>query len=396
MKLTSLSTIAAFAALPFIFTACSDDGADTDDSDDTSEEAGVDDSDDDSDDDTDDSDDDSDDDTDDSDDDTDDSDDAEAGADDSDDDDADDDGADAGDVLSDAGAEGDAEAPTEGDAEAPVEGDAEAPTEGDAEAPVEGEGGSGDGETMEVKSGIISLDQSTLVIAGLPDPIVSGTASGVFSISQVATAGENECETTTVDSCTMVVCPITEADGAAGDPPVIVGAGDITFSGLSTNPEMSYDETTGRYASMPLTEYLWTESVEVTVEASGSDDVPAFSMDLVLPDPFTLTAPEAEAAGGYALSRSESLEVTWDGGGEGMVSVSMGGDTDEQRVAISCFAPSADGGVTVDSSLIAELPDAGFFSASASASASSDVGDDWLVTFVGTNLGAAGTTTVSD
>jgi hypothetical protein len=38
----------------------------------------------------------------------------------------------------------------------------------------------------------------------------------------------------------------------------------------------------------------------------------------------------------------------------------------------------------------------GSFSASASATASSDVGDDWLVNFTGTNVGSAGTTTVSD
>src|SRR5690606_7467413 len=107
-------------------------------------------------------------------------------------------------------------------------------------------------------------------------------------------------------------------------------------------------------------------------------------------------APVADIASNFEISRASDLDVEWDGGGEGMVSVSLSGVTDEEATTVSCMVPSADGSVTVDASLLEALPDTGAMSVSATASATSDIGDDWMVSFSGTNLGASGTTTITD
>ncbi len=280
------------------------------------------------------------------------------------------------------------------DAGADVDGGAEEGDGGEAETDTaEGDGGSGGGG--EVKTGSISLTQSVLVVAALPDPIVSASITGAFTMTSTTEQAEIDCESTTVDSCTMTVCAIPDGNGGSSTS-VTVSAGDITVSGLRSTPAVAYNEATGIYSSTPTADYLWDESVEATVEATGSDDVPAFSMDLTLPDLITVTAPEADALSNFAISRSSDLDVEWEGGGEGMVSVSLSGATNDETIAISCVVPSDEGGVSVDASLLEPLPDTGAMSISATASATSDIGDDWMISFSGTNLGASGTTTVTD
>jgi len=141
--------------------------------------------------------------------------------------------------------------------------------------------------------------------------------------------------------------------------------------------------------------YLWTASTPATVTVGGTTSVPAYSMSVTAPNPITMTAPlpvVGSTGATYTIARGANLAVTWTGGVDGTVTVSLTSGNGTTGVTISCSAPASAGTVTVPASLMASLGATGAFSAGVTSFTTKTVGD-WLMDFQASVLGSQGTAT---
>jgi hypothetical protein len=95
--------------------------------------------------------------------------------------------------------------------------------------------------------------------------------------------------------------------------------------------------------------------VNVTVNVTGSADVPAYSMQLTTPTPVTPTAPVLDSS--FTVSRSTDLEVSWTGGVEGTVQFNLSAMEAADSYTITCNAAASAGSLTVESEALAGLTD---------------------------------------
>jgi hypothetical protein len=99
-----------------------------------------------------------------------------------------------------------------------------------------------------------------------------------------------------------------------------------------------------------------------TISGTGGTHIGAFSANINFPGLFTWTN---EAAVPAVIPRSQSLPVTWTGGGDGLVTISgfagaqAGGtltDPIYDVAAFTCSAPASAGSFTIPSSVLQQLP----------------------------------------
>src|SRR5690606_35714201 len=86
------------------------------------------------------------------------------------------------------------------------------------------------------------------------------------------------------------------------------------------------------YTPVTATERWWEGGETLVVQAPGSDDVPAFELELAAPSAVELTAPELSLLQPASASRTEDFEILWGNGDEGTVSITIA-DTDSEPVA---------------------------------------------------------------
>lgn len=184
---------------------------------------------------------------------------------------------------------------------------------------------------------------SVLVLSGNP-------SRQTVMASRFQTAAGATCMDLTMGSC------VATTTMPSGNPPALVGAGDVTVSGGATTltqmPQSSASGTT--YANVTSMQSLWQGGEPIMIAAAGGD-VPAFATTLSAPAQTTLTAPAAPASGAPTVSRQADLPLAWMGDGYGTVDVELIGPG-AQTVDIHCrYAPSAHAGV-VPAALLAMLP----------------------------------------
>ncbi len=247
---------------------------------------------------------------------------------------------------------------------------------------------SGDAAAPSGKIGIIALTQT---VETLPAP--AGTIVAAGAVAQFGfRTGSSSCTSVTSGDCQLFTC----TPGSSTPGTDLVQAGSITVTGLATSVSLSYMAAQSGYMSSAYGSYLWTASTPATVVVTGSVDVPAFTMSVVAPNPIVVTSPLAQGGSTYAISRATPLAVTWTGGVEGSVTVSLASNTGPNgQVSISCSVDAGMGKVTVPESFMAELGTSGSFSAGVTNVATKNV-DDWLMDFQASTTGAQGTATFSN
>lgn len=109
-----------------------------------------------------------------------------------------------------------------------------------------------------------------------------------------------------------------------------------------------------------------------------------------------MTAPVASADGGYTISRTTDLKVTWTGGVEGTTTVAVtSGTTASGNVTISCSVAAASGALTVPIGMLASLGASGTFSAGVANVATKTVAG-WQMSFQASSTRDLGSATFSD
>jgi hypothetical protein len=270
----------------------------------------------------------------------------------------------------------------EGDA-----GDGEAPGEdaGGEETSDSQDGGASTGDTV-LKHGSITLNQ-TAITAGEVQ-VVTGSASAGFSISTFdattdAPIVDSNCDTTTVGSCSLLECDLFTGDAGAGDDSNgssrTVGAGTIKITGLLEDLELEFDNTSG-YQPAIGTSRWWSGGEEVTASAPGTDDVPEFSIGLNAPAAVSLTSPTISLLEALNVSRSDGIELVWEGGETGTVTLQVIDSTATASRMITCSVDADSGGVVVDGSLLEDFSDAGALTLTSVGTTAKTV-DDWSLTF---------------
>ena len=234
--------------------------------------------------------------------------------------------------------------------------------DGKTDGTTPGETPAGDGV---VKSGSVTLSQSSFT-AG-PTTINSFSASAAFfeSVTTGATTGAATCKTSTDGACTISECDFSGAEapapadpGTPATPAKAPHAGDITVEASETFTLAADDK--GAYAAKTGQTQLWATGSDITVKAAG-DTIPAFEKVLKAPASVTVTAPAAPAAGqSLDVDRAKELPFTWTGGGDGDVSVSVTAAVLENNKltkssSIACKFPSKDNKGTISAAAMGKL-----------------------------------------
>lgn len=280
-------------------------------------------------------------------------------------------------VVEDGGSDRSNETTASDDGEQTVEGDAG--DDNDTTNPADG-GGSG---YESFKSGSISLMQMSLSVGGTE--IITATASAGFGITTFA-SGERPnvdipCETTTVGNCTLLECETSESDAGGGEGQSTytkVSAGTVKITGLSEDLQLK-DDGKGTYTPVSGTSRLWSGGEKLVASAPGGGEVPEFSIELDAPSSITVTSPALELGEALNASRSSDLELEWQDGEEGEVTVYVI-DVDDTTRTISCTVPADAGGVVIDESLLSDFGDEGALSVTLT-SATTKVVDGWSLSF---------------
>ena len=232
-----------------------------------------------------------------------------------------------------------------------------------------------------VKSGIVSLTQTSFDAGGMT--FNSYTAFAGFSEGTVATLNGASCKQSTDAACNITECatPASQPDAGAPDggvaaPVKAPTAGDITIAAGQTIT-LSADAT-GNYAAKTGQVELFAPGAMVQIDAKG-DTVPAFSKALTSPAVVTLTAPTWPAAGqSLALDHTKELALAWSGGGTGDVGVTLTTSASGAVTVIACKFPSNANQGTISAAAMGKLlvTDSGSISMSASSSESFEQ-DGW-------------------
>ena len=246
-----------------------------------------------------------------------------------------------------------------------------------------GPGTEGGGTGLSDKWGVVALDQTGQYIQGF------GTieGAGAVAVFGLRLNSENACEETELGACLLFTnCPT----GSDGEATVGLDAGQVTITGFDDEVSLEHLDTgtpSISYMSEVFTSYLWTSSKAVSVKVEGSAEVPGYEMELELPDVIEVTAPLPDSDHTYAISKGGDLNVTWNDGGVGMVTVSLSSGTAEagDAVGITCVVEASEGELSIPKEFMAELGDTGGFAAGVSSVAVKNV-EDWTMQFQATTL----------
>jgi hypothetical protein len=241
------------------------------------------------------------------------------------------------------------------------------------------------------KIGVVILTQSVQTL-----PVV-GTFVASGGVAQFGfKSGSSSCTPTTQGACQLYTCTTTSDDNV--DPATLVQAGDVTIKGLGADLVLPYMSAQSGYFTSSQG-YLWTSSKAATVTVSGSAQVPAFSLGVTTPNPITVTSPVAQigsTGATYTISRSGDLAVTWTGGVNGTVNVTLSSsDAPAGSASISCMVDASAGAVTVPGAFMSQLGTTGGFVAGVTSYTSDNVGD-WLMLFEASSSSAQGVATFTN
>lgn len=239
------------------------------------------------------------------------------------------------------------------------------------------------------KWGVVIVNQTVQVLPFIGTLVASG-AVATFGLG----AGENTCDVTRLGDCELYECETDTATETGTTENY--EAGDVTITGLAADIQLVFDPTLTSYMSPASSSLLWTTSQEARVTVSGSSSVPAFTLDLIAPNPISVTAPTPGSDSTYAISRATALEVTWSGGVEGFVTTNLSSQAEEGiQVTIGCVVDAAEGRVTVPASFMEKLGSSGGFAAGVTSVETTNV-QDWLMQFQASTLQNVGTATFTD
>lgn len=206
------------------------------------------------------------------------------------------------------------------------------------------------------KTGNVTLLQSADPTGSIRDFL----ATASFHLPSDSPSLTDLCTVTNLGACSLfeACAPYTQ-----GPAPRNVLAGSIVISGLAQNVSLS--EGGAGYYSNSSAVPLWTTSQLATVVATGSADVPAFSLSLQVPNPIKVSTPLLHAGSTYTISRKSDLKVTWTGGVEGYVNVRITGQGSPGTAPeIRCGVAASAATLSVPAALMSRLGTNGDFAAS--------------------------------
>jgi hypothetical protein len=236
-------------------------------------------------------------------------------------------------------------------------------------------------------TGTINLAQ-TVLGAGPVEVVVAGASATFAPALQIVPS--DPCTTTTINECIRVTCPLT---GVMSQPtPAAVthlDAGMVTVGGLLQEITLERDEATGDYEASAFTRY-WMGGESATLEVTGSEQVPAFTAELVVPSDVTISSPVPGGNGMYSVSLGEDLVLEWEGEGAGSVSLGLSdaGSSTTTFSSISCLAPASFGSLSVNQPLLEGLGASGVINVQLLSTMTQDV-DDWTIHFTAATSGVA-------
>src|SRR5688572_27444723 len=236
------------------------------------------------------------------------------------------------------------------------------------------------------KWGVVILSQTEQLY---PAPINLLRASGAVARFGL-TSGGGSCDTVELGACQLY----TGCTSGTEPPSEGLHAGTVTITGLDDDLPLPYDATLKSYMSAAIPSFLWTSSQSATVTVEGSAEVPGYEMDLALPNPIEVTAPLADGDSTYTIAKGSDLNVTWIGGVEGFVTVSLG-SSEEDGAQISCVVDASEGEVSVPEAFLSMLGETGTFSAGVT-NVTVETVEDWTMQFQASTLKDAGTATFSE
>jgi hypothetical protein len=185
-------------------------------------------------------------------------------------------------------------------------------------------------------------------------------ASGAFQRGHhfraaIATEGDASCAEVPVGGCVYLPC----GDGAGTADSK--SAGSLTLTKSPSNapfPIVATADAAHRYADLSGTTTAFAGGDEVTLSASGSSDIPAFTTSAKTPALVWIDAPAVDGKHTVAVTRSEPLQVTFhvqDGQtAVGRVEAIFFSESSSARLI--CRGAVADGGFTVPSVALAKMP----------------------------------------
>jgi hypothetical protein len=253
---------------------------------------------------------------------------------------------------------------------------------------------SGDLATTAQKLGNVIVQEASmsLSVAGTSMTIISSTAVGAFGL----VPGDSECP----PSATVGVCKLYECSSTGNTTENYLNAGTVTVSGFATDLVLNFPAAGNTYMSTTSTDWLWTSSRPITLNVSGSADVPAYSLSLTAPNPIAVTSPlpqgvDTSGFPNYPLSRATNLVLTWTGGVEGTVLVDMTSGSTATPAYIICEAAATTGTLTVPAAFMAKLSGTVGLDVSVSNYSWKTVGD-WTMGFQAAVSKNHGTVTFAD
>jgi hypothetical protein len=209
------------------------------------------------------------------------------------------------------------------------------------------------------KEGAISIALQDLTVPGIP----SGTqgARVVAAFGDYA-AGPQRCFGQAFGQCKVITCQYA-TDVVPGP-----HAGTLTISSSRANVSPVVlpvvEGGGGVYANAWSSAGVFALAGDtITVNASGSNDIPAFSTELRVDAPVVarITSLMARSFGDYLIDRSKDVELAWDGTGRtGELSLSVNqvrevGVSQYERNTIDCSFPAAQGTGAIPSAAFAQF-----------------------------------------
>lgn len=239
---------------------------------------------------------------------------------------------------------------------------------------------------------ILSESSASMSVAGMSMTVVSAAAVAAFHIDH----GNNCVPSVTLGGCEYFDCSASQSSVTRD----YLFAGTVTIDGLDTAMPLSFNSDTKLYMSSAYTSFLWNSSRPVTLTVTGSSDIPAFTLSTTAPNPIVVTSPLPDGSAGtlvaYSVSRASDLVVTWSGGVDGEVMVTMGGGSEaEASKQIVCTVGATKGTLSVPASLLRKLGGTPNFGVTVRSLVWKTVGD-WVMGFEAYAQRDPGTITFTD
>ena len=151
-------------------------------------------------------------------------------------------------------------------------------------------------------------------------------------------------------------CRVSVCNPGPQLPPTIPparSAGVVTVSGANVPITLTPDHNDVYSAFSSVSQLAWPGDNTLTLTAGGAD-VPPFQLSAVAPSLVTLAAP-ATPGSVLTIDRSHDLTMSWSGGRNGTVELTLSSHTSSTLVDIACDAPAASGSLVVPQAVLATL-----------------------------------------